>query len=157
MSSTIRRFSYLMVSCSFVATAAYASDGMITVKSAGNVEQTTQRLESVLSEKGAVVVATVDHAAAATKVGMKLRPTRVVIFGNPKAGTPLMQCAQTMGIDLPQKALIWEDDKGQTWIAYNDVKYLAKRHDIGNCGGAVESNAKALQGIVSQAASGATQ
>lgn len=110
----------------------------------------------MLKEKGVNVVATVDHAAAASKAGMKLRPTRVVIFGNPKAGTPLMQCAQTIGIDLPQKALIYEDDKGQTWIAYNDVAYLAKRHDIGQCGESVETNAKALKGLIGQAAGGSS-
>lgn len=147
-----RIVSCLVLSLGLGSASAYADNGLIALKSIGNVEQTTQRLEKVLKEKDVNVVTTVDHAAAAKKAGMKLRPTRVVIFGNPKAGTPLMQCAQTVAIDLPQKALIYEDDKGQTWIAYNDVQYLAKRHDLGECGGAVESNAKALKGIVGQAA-----
>ncbi len=151
-----RMLSYLVVSLVLGSASAYADEGLVALKSTGNVEQTVQRLEKVLKENGVNVVATVDHAAAAKKVGMKLRPTRVVIFGNPKAGTPLMQCAQTTAIDLPQKALVYEDDKGQTWIAYNDVQYLEKRHDIGECGGAVESNAKALKAIVGQAAGGST-
>lgn len=151
--SRARRTSFCVVlALGGAASAAHAADGLIALKSAGSVEQTVQRLEKVLKEKGVNVVATVDHAAAAEKAGMKLRPTRVVIFGNPKAGTPLMHCAQTVAIDLPQKALIYEDDKGQTWVAYNDVQHLAKRHDIGECGGAVESNAKALKAILSEAA-----
>ena len=151
-SKKARVLSYLVLSLGIGWTFAHAADGLITVKSASNVEQTTQRLEKVLKEKGVNVVATVDHAAAASKVGMKLQPTRVVIFGNPKAGTPLMQCAQSVGIDLPQKALIYEDGKGQTWIGYNDMQYLAKRHDMSKCKEAIESNAKALKAIIGQAA-----
>lgn len=151
-----RRFHYLVASLGLASAPVHADNGMIALKSAGNVEETTQRLGKVLKEKGVNVVTTVDHAAAASKAGMKLRPTRVVIFGNPKAGTPLMQCAQTIAIDLPQKALVYEDDKGQTWIAYNDVEYLAKRHNIGKCGEAVESNAKALKAIIGQAAGGSS-
>src|SRR3712207_8156991 len=74
------------------------------------------------------IVARVDHASAATKVGLELRPTEVLIFGNPRAGTPLMQAAQTVGIDLPLKVLVWQDQVGRTWLAYNDPSWLAKRH-----------------------------
>ena len=74
------------------------------------------------------ILARIDHAAAAANVGMALRPTEVLIFGNPLAGTPLMQAAQTIGIDLPLKALVWQDDAGKTWLAYNDPTWLARRH-----------------------------
>lgn len=146
---------YLIVSSGLALATAQAANGMITVKSAFSVDQTTQRLEQTLRAKGASVVASVDHAAAAANVGLPLRPTRVVIFGNPRAGTPLMQCEQTMGIDLPQKALVWEDAAGQTWIGYNDVSYLAKRHDLRQCQAAIKTNAAALESIVRQAATNA--
>jgi uncharacterized protein (DUF302 family) len=87
------------------------------------------RLAAAVTDRGMTVLARIDHAAAAGKAGMELRPTEVLIFGNPKAGTPLMQVAQTMGIDLPLKALVWQDDNGKTWLAYNDPKWLARRHD----------------------------
>ena len=86
------------------------------------------RLAAAVTDRGMTVLARIDHAAAAAKAGMELRPTEVLIFGNPKAGTPLMQVAQTMGIDLPLKALVWQDDNGKTWLAYNDPKWLARRH-----------------------------
>lgn len=119
--------------------------GLVTVKSAHGVKETADRLESALKDKSVNVVARVNHAQAAKKAGMELRPTEVVIFGNPKTGTPLMQCAQTIGIDLPQKALIREDEKGQVWLAYNDQKYLAKRHGVpARCDEAINTMSNAL-------------
>ena len=79
------------------------------------------------------VMARVNHQQGAEKAGLELRPTEVVIFGNPKVGTPLMQCAQSVAIDLPQKALIWEDANGEVWLGYNDPQYLKGRHDIEGC------------------------
>ncbi len=79
------------------------------------------------------VFARINHAEGAEKVGKQLRPTELIIFGNPKVGAPLMQCGQSVAIDLPQKALIWEDEAGQVWLSYNDPKYLAKRHSINDC------------------------
>lgn len=153
MTQTMKLLQYpIILSCGLALATAHAADGVITIRSMFNVDQTTQRLEHTLRAKGANVVASVDHAAAAAKVGLPLRPTRVVIFGNPRAGTPLMQCAQTVGIDLPQKALVWEDETGQTWIGYNDVNYLAKRHHLRQCEAAIKANATALAGIVRQAA-----
>jgi uncharacterized protein (DUF302 family) len=93
------------------------------------------------------VFAGIDHAAGAAKAGKSLRPTELLIFGNPKGGTPLMECAQTAGIDLPLKALVWEDDAQQVWLGYNDPKYLAQRHGIADCP-AVENLHKALTGLV---------
>ena len=90
--------------------------------------ETMDRLAAAVTDHGMTIVARIDHAAAAAKVGMELRPTEVLIFGNAQAGTPLMQSAPTIGIDLPLKALVWQDEKGKTWLAYNDPKWLAKRH-----------------------------
>ncbi len=110
-----------------------ASEGLITLKSAHSVQDTVDKLESVLKSKGMNVFGKVNHAEGAMKAGMELKPTQVVIFGNPKVGTPLMQCARSVAIDLPQKALIWEDDDGQVWLGYNDPAHLAKRHGIEGC------------------------
>lgn len=139
----------LVVFCGSV----HAEAGLVVMKSAHNVKQTADRLESLLKDKDVNVVARVNHTQAAKKVGMELRPTEVIIFGNPKAGTPLMQCAQTFGIDLPQKALIWEDEKGQAWLAYNDQKYLAKRHSASKCAEAVNKMTEVLANF-SKAATG---
>jgi uncharacterized protein (DUF302 family) len=86
------------------------------------------RLAAAVADRGITVFARIDHAAAASTVGMALRPTEVLIFGNPRAGTPLMQIAPTLGIDLPLKALVWRDDEGKTWLAYNDPAWLVRRH-----------------------------
>lgn len=112
---------------------ALAADGLISVKSHYSVKQTTENLLEVLDKKGMTVFKVVDHQKGAKSVDKKLRPTTLVIFGNPKVGTLLMQCSQTVAIDLPQKALIWEDADGQVWYAYNDPQYLAKRHAINHC------------------------
>jgi len=108
-------------------------DGIIKLKSAYSVEETVQRFQSIAKEQGLNIVATVNHQAGAASVNQKLRPTQVIIFGNPAAGTPLMQCNQTAGIDLPQKALIWEDEQGQVWLGYNSPKFLSRRHQLKGC------------------------
>ena len=108
--------------------------GLVIKQSPHSVEETQQRFVSILEERGLNVFATIDHAENATGAGLNLRPTRVVIFGNPKLGTPLMQCAQSLAIDLPQKMLIWEDENGQVQVAYNDPRYLGGRHQLGACG-----------------------
>jgi len=107
-----------------------ATAGLVTKRSAYPVAETMDRLERAVRDRGLGVVARVDHAAAAQKVGLTLRPTQLLIFGNPKAGTPLMQSAPSSGIDLPLKALAWEDDKGQVWLAHNDPGWLAARHGV---------------------------
>ncbi|MCP3387585.1 DUF302 domain-containing protein [Bradyrhizobium sp. CCGB12] len=108
-----------------------AAEGLITIKSSFGPEDTMKRLEAEVKAKGLTVFAHVDHAAGATAVGLPLRPTDLVIFGNAKGGTPLMQQAQTIGIDLPLKALVWQDEQGATWLSYNDPAYLAGRHGVG--------------------------
>ncbi|HEY6717080.1 MAG TPA: DUF302 domain-containing protein [Reyranella sp.] len=103
-------------------------DGLTACVSSHGPKETMDRLIAAVTSRGMTVLARIDHAAAAVKAGMELRPTEVVLFGNPRAGTPLMQAAQTIGIDLPLKALVWQDADGKTWFAYNDPKWLAKRH-----------------------------
>lgn len=106
------------------------ANGLVTIPSRHSVKETIDRLEAEARAKGMTVFARVDHAAGATAAGMALRPTELVIFGNAKGGTPLMQASQAIGIDLPLKALAWEDDAGEVWLAYNDLAWLAARHGI---------------------------
>lgn len=128
-----------------------AADGLIAVKSAHAPRTTMDRLENLLKEKGLNIFARIDHAAGAAKIGKTLRPTEVLIFGNPQGGTPFMECSQTVGIDLPLKALVWEDASGQVWLGYNDPSFLAARHGAAKCS-AVEGLKKALAGFASEAA-----
>ena len=129
---------------------ASAADGLITVKSPRSAKETMARLEEVVIKRGLNVFARIDHAAGAEKIGQSLRPTELLIFGNPQGGTPLMLCEQTSGIDLPLKALVWEDGAGQTWLAYNDPAFLAQRHGVPQCP-VVASLRKALAGIAEAA------
>jgi uncharacterized protein (DUF302 family) len=92
--------------------------------------ETMDRLQAAVKDRGMEILARIDHAAAAAASGMALRPTEVLVFGNPRAGTPLMLSAQTIGIDLPLKALVWQDNEGKTWLAYNDPVWLATRHGV---------------------------
>ncbi len=107
-----------------------AAGGLITIPSNYGPEDTMNRLEAAVAAKGMTVFARIDHAAGARAVGLSLRPTKVLIFGNAKAGTLLMQSAQTIGIDLPLKALVWQDISGNTWLSYNDPAWLAQRHGL---------------------------
>lgn len=116
-----------------IGSVAQAAEGLITVKSNHSVTATADKLEAVLSDKGMKIMNRINHAAGAEAAGLELRPTELVIFGNPKVGTPLMQCAQSVAIDLPQKALIWEDANGDVWLGYNDPQYLKSRHGIEGC------------------------
>ena len=125
-------------------TSVYADKGLISVKSAHDVKTTADRLESMLKQKGMTVFIRINHAQGAQKVGKELRPTELIIFGNPKIGTPLMQCARSVGIDLPQKALIWQDVQGQVWLSYNDPNYLVERHQITGCGEVIKKVGQAL-------------
>ena len=109
-------------------------EGLVVRASSHEPKETMDRLAAAVTGRGATVVARVDHAAAAAPVGLALAPTEVLIFGNPKAGTPLMLAAQTIGIDLPLKALVWRDAAGATHVGYNDPHWLARRHgvEVGN-------------------------
>jgi uncharacterized protein (DUF302 family) len=108
-----------------------SDDGLITLASNHPVRETMDRLEAVLREKGITIFARIDHAAGAAAVAMPLRPTELMIFGNPKSGTPLMQSRQSIGIDLPLKMLGWQDAGGKAWLSYNDPAWLARRHGVG--------------------------
>jgi len=129
-----------------------ATEGMIDVQSAHSVAATADRLESILADKGMNVFARIDHAAGAKKAGKSLPPTELLIFGNPKVGTPLMQCSRSIAIDLPQKALIWEDDSGAVWISYNDPQYLKLRHNTQGCDEVLKKVAGALGNFARAAA-----
>lgn len=131
---------------------AYAAEGMVDIKSSFGVQETADRLERVLKEKGMTIFNRVKHSEAAQKIGVELRETELIIFGNPKVGSPLMKCQQSVAIDLPQKALIWKDGEGDTWISYNDPRYLEKRHNISNCEDVLSKIEKALAGIIKAAA-----
>jgi uncharacterized protein (DUF302 family) len=130
----------------------YAAEGMIDVKSSFGVKETGDRLENVLKEKGMTIFNRVKHSDAAKKEGVELRETEIIIFGNPKVGSPLMKCQQSVAIDLPQKALIWKDSEGNVWISYNTPRYLMERHNISNCDEVISKIEKALAGISKAAA-----
>src|SRR5580698_6206815 len=107
-----------------------SGNGLIQVASRYSVEETVRRLESAFVEKGMRVFAVIDHSGEAEKVGLKMRPTKVVIFGSPKGGTPLMVAAPSLAIDLPLKALVAEDAAGKVSVTYNDPEYLRDRHGV---------------------------
>jgi uncharacterized protein (DUF302 family) len=111
------------------------------------------RLETAVKARGMTVFARIDHAAGATAVGLPLRPTEVMIFGNARGGTPLMQAVQTIGIDLPLKALVWQDAAGDTWLSYDDPDWLAKRHGLGS---ETETAVGTLAGVLAALAKAAT-
>ena len=129
---------------------ASAANGLVSLKSPHSVQATMNRLEAIVEDNGLNVFARIDHAAGAEKVGQSLRPTQLLIFGNPKGGTPFMQCAQSVGIDLPLKALVWEDEAGQVWLGYNAPSYIAERHGAGDCA-VVPKLSKALEGMTKAA------
>lgn len=105
-------------------------NGMVHLASPYSIAETLKRLDSVLQSRGLAVFARVDHSGEAEKVGMKMHPTQLIIFGSPKAGTPVMVASPTLAIDLPLKALVWEDAGGKVWLSYNSAEYLKQRHNI---------------------------
>jgi uncharacterized protein (DUF302 family) len=106
------------------------STGIINKRSSHTVDQTVERLKQILAQKGVTLFALVDHSGEAAKAGMKMLPTKLLIFGSPKAGTSIMQAAPSIAIDLPLKILIWEDSEGKVWASYNSAEYLQERHDV---------------------------
>ena len=138
---------YFVLLCFSASSAAFGADGLIAIKSPYAAKETMNRFEENAKERGLNVFARIDHAAGAAKIGKTLRPTEVLIFGNPQGGTPFMECAQSAGIDLPLKALVWEDASSQVWLGYNDPAFLAQRHGVPQCA-AVDNLRKALAGLV---------
>jgi uncharacterized protein (DUF302 family) len=130
------------------------NDGLVTIRSAHSVFETIDRLVAAVTARGLNVFARIDHAAGAASVGMELRPTLLVIFGNPRGGTPLMQDRQTAGIDLPVKALAWEDAGGAVWLTYNDARWLARRHGLGAASDAAVAAIEAGMAAVTAEAAG---
>jgi uncharacterized protein (DUF302 family) len=132
-----------------------SGSGLLTIASSFSVRETIDRLASRVTSLGLAVFARIDHAAGAAEVGMRLRPTELLIFGNPKGGTPLMQEAQTAGIDLPLKALAWEDAEGKVWLTTNDAAWIAERHRLGaSSAQTVEALAYGLAAVTRAVASG---
>jgi uncharacterized protein (DUF302 family) len=125
--------------------------GVLSIQSARDDPAPADRLEGALKAKGMTVFARIDHGGNARKVGEALRPTELLLFGNPKVGAPLMQCRQIAGIDMPQKALIGEDEQGQVRLSDNDPAILAERHGIADCGEVVQRMAKALDDVAGAA------
>jgi uncharacterized protein (DUF302 family) len=130
-----------------------ATPGLTTIRSSFGPRDTMNRLDTAVKAKGMTVFARIDHAAGAAAVGLSLRPTEVLIFGNAKGGTPLMQSVQTIGIDLPLKALVWQDAAGDTWLSYNDPDWLAKRHGLSS---ETETAVSNLAGVLAALAKAAT-
>jgi uncharacterized protein (DUF302 family) len=130
------------------------TDGLTTIASSLGAKETMDRLEAEVKARGLTVFARVDHAAGAAAVGLPLRPTELLIFGNARGGTPLMQANQVAGIDLPLKALVYEDAAGEVWVSYNDPAWVAKRHGLGAVS---EPAVKAMAGLLSAVAQKATK
>ena len=131
-----------------------AENGLVSVQSQGSARETVDRLLAALAARKVTVFARVDHAAGAKSVGLPLRPTELVIFGNPQGGTALMQDRQTAGIDLPLKALVWEAADGKIWLTYNDPAWTAERHGLGATSVAA---VKAITGVLAAVAQEATK
>ena len=126
-----------------------AGQGVIRIRSQHSVEVTIDRLQGLLKQRGIVVFAHIDFSGDAARAGLQMRAEQMLIFGNPKAGTPLMVSVPTAGLDLPLKALVWEDGDGSTWIAYNDPQYIVRRHGLAP---ALSANLAAVVPLLEQAA-----
>jgi uncharacterized protein (DUF302 family) len=131
-----------------------ADDGLVTIASAHPVKETIDRLAAEIASRGITVFARIDHAAGAASIGMNLRPTELLIFGNPKGGTPLMQAAQTIGIDLPLKVLAWQDVAGKVWLTHDDPHWLASRHGLGSAADPAVAALATLLAALTAAAAG---
>jgi uncharacterized protein (DUF302 family) len=128
-----------------------SADGLVSHRSSAGPQETMNRLEGAVKARGMTVFARIDHAAGAAAVGLPLRPTDLLIFGNARGGTPLMESVQTMGIDLPLKALVWQDVAGNTWVSYNDPAWLARRHGLDPADGTTAAMAGMLDAIAKAA------
>ena len=141
-----RSLRFALASLLALSSVAFGADGLIAIKSPFTAKETKNRFEENAKQRELIVFVRIDHSAGAAKIGKTLRPTEVLVFGNPQGGTPFMECAQSVGIDLPLKALVWEDAQGQVWLGYNDPAFLAQRHGVAQCP-AVSGLSKALSGL----------
>ena len=152
MPTIIRKLLALAFAVFFVSAPAWAGDdGLVTKSSPHSAQETLDRLTDALKARGVTIVARWSHSAGAQSVGIDLRPTELLIFGNPALGTHFFTSNQTAGIDLPMKALAWEDADGQVWLSYNDPGYIARRHAIDDRDPIVAKMRKALDGLTNQA------
>ena len=126
------------------------AEGLKVSRSRHGLQETLDRLEVAVARYGLTIIARIDHGAAAEKVGLALRPTVVVIFGNPRGGTPLMQAQPTIAIDLPLKAVVWQDEAGTTWLGYNDPVWILRRHGVAD-DGSIDPMIEALAAIANEA------
>jgi uncharacterized protein (DUF302 family) len=147
MRKTILVFALLLLAIDAQA----GADGVVSKPSRYSVPETMDRVVAVLQSKGMTVFARIDHAAEAEKAGLKMRSSQLLVFGNPKGGTPLMTAAPTVAIDLPLKALAWEDADGKVWLSYNSPEYLKKRHGIQGQDEALKALAGALDAMTGNA------
>ena len=129
------------------------ASGIVNVPSVHSVDETAKKMQMILEKKGMKIFNHIKHSQGAKSVGVDLRDTELIIFGNPKVGSPLMKCQQTIALDLPQKALIWKDEKEKVWISYNKPSYLVERHSLKGCQKVIAKVEKALAGITKAAAS----
>jgi len=136
----------------FITSYSHASEGLVSVESHHSVKETADRFTKILAEKGLTLFARIDHQKNAKSVDLELRETEVLIFGNPKVGTPLMQCEQQVAIDLPQKVLISKDANNTVWISYNNPEYIKQRHNIQGCDKVVKKVANVLKVLTNLAA-----
>jgi uncharacterized protein (DUF302 family) len=146
------KFESIVLATLLSASPLYAGGDFITKKSSNNIQVSMDQLENALKQRGVAIVARVDHAGAAQKADMKLRPTQVLIFGNPKLGTPLMHTSQQIGLDLPLKVLAWEDAKGQTWLTYENPGMMAGRHGVKEPADILKKMAGVLDAVTTEAA-----
>ncbi|MFQ5702738.1 MAG: DUF302 domain-containing protein [Gemmatimonadales bacterium] len=155
----IRTFQLVVLSSLFLSPATPGTHttkpkGLKSFPSTHTVGETADRAVNAIEHRGLRVLARIDHAANARSVGEQLRPTQLIIFGNPRLGTQLIQCSQTIAIDLPMKLLVWEDRVGKVWIGYNEVTYLSKRHDVRGCDLIVNQLKEPLETLARTAAGG---
>lgn len=146
----------VMFAMTFPALSAPVVEGLVSVPSARTVAETAGQLESLAQARALTVFSVVDHAAGAASVGQSLRPATLIIFGSPKGGTPLMQCAPSLGLELPLKMLVREDGEGRVWIEYNDPRWLAERYHVQNCP-AVAGVEKLMRSLAGEASAAQSQ
>jgi uncharacterized protein (DUF302 family) len=146
--------SYPASNCDCHGSKQMAAQGLTTIRSNHGPQETMNRLEAAVRAKSMTVFARIDHSAGASAAGMSLNPTELLIFGNAKGGTPLMQALQTIGIDLPLKALVWQDASGVTWLSYNDPAWIAARHGLTGADAPIANLTAALDAVAKTAAAG---
>lgn len=151
MNKSIFRLPTILFTMLVISLPASAADGMINVKSQFDVKTTANKFKKILNKKEITIFKIINHSENGAKAGVKLRETQLIIFGDPKGGSPLIKCQPSIGIDLPLKALIWKDHNNDVWISYNDMLYLKNRHHVKGCDKIILKISKLLKNITSLA------